>query len=69
MIVKELVEKHGTNNAFQIAIQNNIKLVYEPLGKYMDTTIKSMVKNLFISVMMFLGIIGNLRSDIYFFMR
>ena len=69
MIVKELVEKHGTNNAFQIAIQNNIKLVYEPLGKSMDTTIKSMVKNLFISVMMFLGIIGNLRSDIYFFMR
>lgn len=33
MIVKDLVEKHGTNNAFQIAIQNNIKLIYEPLGK------------------------------------
>lgn len=33
MLVKELTEKHGTNNAFQIAIQSGIKIVYEPLGR------------------------------------
>lgn len=33
MLVKRLVEKHGTSNAFQIAIQSGIELVYEPLGK------------------------------------
>lgn len=33
MLVKQLIEKHGTNNAFQIAIQSGIKINYEPLGK------------------------------------
>ena len=33
MLAKELIKKYGTNNAFQIAIESGIKLVYEPLGK------------------------------------